>query len=111
MWMRWCRDALSDGVWFARRVMSGQASWPARFLGLSGSQTPGVNGGPKGRRAAIAERPLGLEWRPGNLRGANHTITDVTGRTNPAPPRSSAMGRRALPDGALAAGVAEPRPT
>jgi len=27
---------------------------------------------------------LGLEGRPGNLRGANHTITDVTGRAKAA---------------------------
>ena len=51
-----------------------------------------------GRRAAIAERPLGLEGRPGNLRGANHTITDVTGRTI-AVPGSSRWGLAA--DGAV----------
>src|SRR5664279_6396749 len=72
-------------VWFARRVMSGRAPWPARFWGLSGSQR--LRG--QGRPQAVAQRsrsdPWGLEGRPGNLRGANHTITDVTGRGKAAP--------------------------
>ena len=52
-----------------------------------------------GRRAAIAERPLGLEGRPGNLRAANHTITDVTGRTK-AVPVIAAVGLALPPDDA-----------
>jgi hypothetical protein len=48
---------------------------------------------------------LGLEGRPGNLRGANHTITDVTGRGKAAP--VIAGGALALPDGARYVGVTD----
>ena len=79
-----CGNALSDGVVRAARHV-GQAPWPARFLGLSGPQR--LRG--QGRPQAVAQRsrsdPWGWRGRPGNLRGANHTITDVTGRTKPAP--------------------------
>src|SRR5664280_3139472 len=57
-----------------------------------------------GRRAAIAERPLGLEGRPGNLRGGEPTITDVTGLAKP--PRSSLVGL-ALPRRRAVGGVAD----
>src|SRR5664279_4760351 len=77
--MRWCRNALSDGVVRAARHV-GQGPLACPVLGtVRVAEAPGSRAA-AGRRAAIAERPLGLEGRPGNLRGANHTITDVTGR-------------------------------
>src|SRR5664280_3865057 len=72
-------------VWFARRAscragpLACPVLWTVRVAEAPGSRAAA------GRRAAIAERPLGLEGRPGNLRGANHTITDVTGRGKAAP--------------------------
>src|SRR5664280_1317560 len=88
-------------VWFARRAscragpLACPVLWTVRVAEAPGSRAAA------GRRAAIAERPLGLEGRPGNLRGANHTITDVTGR-----PRSSVGGPLA-PDAAGVGGVAD----
>src|SRR5664279_2685442 len=82
--MRWCRNALSDGVVRAARHV-GQGPLACPVLGtVRVAEAPGSRAA-AGRRAAIAERPLGLEGRPGNLRGANHTITDVTGRGKAAP--------------------------
>src|SRR5664279_2582659 len=68
-------------VWLARRGASCRAGPLAcPVLGTVGvAEAPGSRAA-AGRRAAIVERPLGLEGRPGNLRRANHTITDVTGR-------------------------------
>src|SRR5664279_5961115 len=73
-------------VWLARRGASCRAGPLAcPVLGTVGvAEAPGSRAA-AGRRAAIAERPLGLEGRPGNLRRANHTITDVTGRGKAGP--------------------------
>src|SRR5664279_6266888 len=82
--MRWCRNALSDGVVRAARHV-GQGPLACPVLGtVRVAEAPGSRAA-AGRRAAIAERPLGLEGRPGNLRRANHTITDVTGRGKAGP--------------------------
>src|SRR5664280_2834455 len=81
MWVWWCRNALSDG-WFAAARHLGQAPWPARFLGLSGSQR--LRG--QGRPQAVAQRsrsdPWGWRGGPVTCAAANHTITDVTGRAS-----------------------------
>jgi len=78
-WVGWCRGVGSAGAVHAARHV-GQAPWPARYLGLSGSQRSPGSRAAAGRRAAIAERPLGPEGRPGNLRGVNRTSTAVTGQ-------------------------------
>src|SRR5664279_5216938 len=89
MWVWWCRNALSDG-WFAAARNLGQAPWPARFLGLSGSQR--LRG--QGRPQAVAQRSRSDHWGwrggPVTCAAANHTITDVTGLAKP--PRSSLVG-------------------
>src|SRR5664279_3674728 len=73
-------------VWLARRGASCRAGPLAcPVLGTVGvAEAPGSRAA-AGRGAAIVERPLGLEGRPGNLRRANHTITDVTGRGKAGP--------------------------
>ena len=104
--MKWCRNALSDGVVRAARHV-GQAPLACPVLGtVRVAEAPGSRAA-AGRRAAIAERPLGLEGRPGNLRGANHTFTDVTGRATAAPDHR--WWALPLPDGARYVGVADAR--
>src|SRR5664279_3407425 len=91
--MRWCRNALSDGVVRAARHV-GQAPLACPVLGTVRVAEAPRSGAAGGRRAAIAERPLGLEGRPGSLRGANHTITEVTGRPSSPKGRSAIAARR-----------------
>jgi len=72
-------------VWVTRRVMSGRPP-TCPVLGTVGvAEAPGSRAG----RRPVAQRsrsdPWGWRGGPGNLRRANHTITDVTGRGNTAP--------------------------
>src|SRR5450755_3574843 len=51
LWVKWCGAVGSDGAVHAARHV-GQAPWPARYLGLSGSQS--LRG--QGRPQAVAQR-------------------------------------------------------
>ena len=58
LWVKWCGAVGSAGAVHAARHV-GQAPWPARHLGLSGSQRSPGSRAAAGRRAAIAVATLG----------------------------------------------------
>src|SRR5664280_2514207 len=97
MWVWWCRNALSDGV-VRRGASSGAGPLACPVLGtVRVAEAPGSRAA-AGRRAAIAERPLRLEGRPGNLRGGEpHHHSERSDTTTPTcsltvPPTRSPRG-------------------